>query len=47
MTKYPLKCSYEYKPSDDDQIVLLNVESQAHLVHAFVNNESVGRYPIT
>ncbi|TVU19482.1 hypothetical protein EJB05_35633 [Eragrostis curvula] len=33
---------YEYSPSDDGQLVLLNVESRAHVVHAFVNNEYVG-----
>ncbi|KAG2619117.1 hypothetical protein PVAP13_3NG140813 [Panicum virgatum] len=34
---------YEYTPSDDNQLVLLNVESRAHMLHAFVNNEYVGR----
>lgn len=41
-----LKCSYEYRPSDDSHLVLLNVESQAHILHAFVNGEFVGQYPI-
>ncbi|XP_024315662.1 beta-galactosidase 7 isoform X3 [Brachypodium distachyon] len=34
--------SYEYRPSDDSHLVLLNVESQAHILHAFVNGEFVG-----
>ncbi|PUZ65878.1 hypothetical protein GQ55_3G260700 [Panicum hallii var. hallii] len=34
---------YEYTPSEDNQLVLLNVESRAHILHAFVNNEYVGR----
>ncbi|VAH07686.1 unnamed protein product [Triticum turgidum subsp. durum] len=34
--------SYEYRPSDDGQLVLLNVESRAHVLHAFVNTEYVG-----
>ncbi|XP_062179260.1 beta-galactosidase 7-like [Phragmites australis] len=33
---------YVYTPSDDDQLVLLNVESRAHILHAFVNNEYLG-----
>jgi hypothetical protein len=42
-----LKCSYEYTPSEDNQLVLLNVESRAHILHAFVNNEYVGKYEVT
>ena len=42
--RFLLKCSYEYTPSDDNQLVLLNVESRAHILHAFVNNEYVGKY---
>ncbi|KAF8719687.1 hypothetical protein HU200_024431 [Digitaria exilis] len=34
---------YEYTPSDDGQPVLINVESRAHILHAFVNNAYVGR----
>ncbi|KAF6990304.1 hypothetical protein CFC21_007509 [Triticum aestivum] len=34
--------SYEYRPSDDGQLVLLNVESRAHVLHAFVNTEYIG-----
>ncbi|XP_034586051.1 beta-galactosidase 7 isoform X2 [Setaria viridis] len=34
---------YEYTPSDDGQLVLINVESRAHILHAFVNNAYVGR----
>ncbi|KAM0860764.1 hypothetical protein ACQ4PT_046326 [Festuca glaucescens] len=34
--------SYEYKQSDDGQHVLLNVESGAHILHAFVNSAFVG-----
>ncbi|CAN6346744.1 unnamed protein product [Urochloa humidicola] len=34
---------YEYTPSEDGQLVLINVESRAHILHAFVNNEYVGR----
>uniref|UniRef100_A0A452Z6E9 Beta-galactosidase beta-sandwich domain-containing protein n=1 Tax=Aegilops tauschii subsp. strangulata TaxID=200361 RepID=A0A452Z6E9_AEGTS len=34
--------SYEYRPSDDGQLVLLNAESRAHVLHAFVNTEYVG-----
>ncbi|KAK1697951.1 hypothetical protein QYE76_014648 [Lolium multiflorum] len=34
--------SYEYRQSDDSQLVLLNVESRAHILHAFVNREFVG-----
>ncbi|CAM0955403.1 unnamed protein product [Alopecurus aequalis] len=34
--------SYEYRKSDDGQLVLLNVESRAHILHAFVNSEFVG-----
>ena len=41
-----LKCSYEYRQSGDGQLILLNVESRAHILHAFVNSEFVGQYPI-
>ncbi|KAJ1254836.1 hypothetical protein BS78_K319500 [Paspalum vaginatum] len=34
---------YEYTPSDDGQLVQINVESRAHILHAFVNNAYVGR----
>ncbi|PVH62351.1 hypothetical protein PAHAL_3G271000 [Panicum hallii] len=34
--------SYDYRPIGDGQLVLLNVESRAHIVHAFVNNQHVG-----
>ncbi|CAN6355088.1 unnamed protein product [Urochloa humidicola] len=34
---------YEYTPSEDGQLVLINVESRAHILHAFVNNAYVGR----
>uniref|UniRef100_A0ACD5T929 Uncharacterized protein n=1 Tax=Avena sativa TaxID=4498 RepID=A0ACD5T929_AVESA len=34
--------SYEYKQIDDDHLVLLNVESRAHILHAFVNSVLVG-----
>uniref|UniRef100_K3Z3X6 Beta-galactosidase n=1 Tax=Setaria italica TaxID=4555 RepID=K3Z3X6_SETIT len=34
---------YEYTPSDDGQLVLINVESRAHILHAFVNNAYVGK----
>ncbi|CAN6341933.1 unnamed protein product [Urochloa humidicola] len=34
--------SHEYRPTGDGQLVLLNVESRAHIVHAFVNNQYVG-----
>ncbi|KAF8779430.1 hypothetical protein HU200_002700 [Digitaria exilis] len=34
---------YEYTPSDDGQPVLINAESRAHILHAFVNNAYVGR----
>ncbi|KAJ1263033.1 hypothetical protein BS78_09G153500 [Paspalum vaginatum] len=33
----------EYTPSDDGQLVRINVESRAHILHAFVNNAYVGR----
>jgi hypothetical protein len=41
-----LKRSYDYRPIGDGQLVLLNVESRAHIVHAFVNNQHVGQYPM-
>ncbi|RCV17602.1 hypothetical protein SETIT_3G233400v2 [Setaria italica] len=34
--------SHEYRPIGDGQPVLLNVESRAHIVHAFVNKQYVG-----
>ncbi|TVU19483.1 hypothetical protein EJB05_35634, partial [Eragrostis curvula] len=34
--------SHEYRPSGDGQLVLLKVESRAHILHAFVNNEYIG-----
>ncbi|KAF8719688.1 hypothetical protein HU200_024432 [Digitaria exilis] len=34
--------SHEYRSSGDGQLVLLNVESRAHIVHAFVNNQYIG-----
>lgn len=34
--------SHDYRAIGDDQLVLLNVESRAHMVHAFVNNQYVG-----
>ncbi|CAL4908341.1 unnamed protein product [Urochloa decumbens] len=34
--------SHEYRPTGDGQLVLLNVESRAHIVHAFVNSQYVG-----
>ncbi|CAL5095085.1 unnamed protein product [Urochloa decumbens] len=34
---------YEHTPSEDGQLVLLNVESRAHILHAFVNNAYIGR----
>ncbi|OEL22172.1 Beta-galactosidase 7 [Dichanthelium oligosanthes] len=38
--------SHEYRPIGDGQLVLLNVESRAHIVHAFLNNQYVALYKI-
>ncbi|CAL4908342.1 unnamed protein product [Urochloa decumbens] len=34
---------YAHTPSEDGQLVLINVESRAHILHAFVNNAYIGR----
>ncbi|RLN28712.1 beta-galactosidase 7-like [Panicum miliaceum] len=34
--------SHDYRAIGDGQLVVLNVESRAHIVHAFVNNQYVG-----